>query len=98
MTRPRAPGDRVVLGREDIERSLDAEDRAIRARRALSDARRSTITAPRESPPAVALQRCATCLQWPRFDQRAGQRVCVADGGHGHPYAPQSAIGMALVR
>ncbi len=97
---PRTPRARVVLGRADVERSIDAEDRAVLARRALALSRGEARATPPLPPsaPVVAVRRCAVCAQWPRFGQRGGVRVCLADGGSGHPYAPQPAVGLAVVR
>lgn len=66
-----------ALGYEETQASIDREDAMLRQRRAVP------TTAPSDS---ERLHRCASCGQWPRWKDTAFGRLCVGDGGPGHPY------------
>lgn len=66
------------MSREAQEQVLDREDAILLAKRA----------APPRPSSSIVPGRCATCGQWPRFQQTAFGTLCTGDGGPGHPYQP----------
>ena len=82
MTRRRSTH---ALGYEETQASIDREDAVLRERRA----------APMRPSTSDPITRCAVCGQWPRWKETALGRLCVGDGGPGHPYEAATSRGAA---
>lgn len=87
----RAKGGATAISRAQMEASIDREDELLLRNRRLE--REAIARGQSELSSSSITTRCATCGQWPRFDVRGGQRVCVGDGGFGHPFVATPLIG-----